>query len=132
MFLTFSYWIGSEHLPPDLALGERSKGLFNEKPCVQDRVHSTAGHMLQRCSRAQGIQPTAHSLFMAGVYILVENNIYSPPPLRKSIFFPPKTARFSRNIADDKIAEIVVLEKIDIDNFQIVFSHLQALFICIF
>jgi hypothetical protein len=60
----FSYWIGSEHLPPDLALGERPKALFNKKPCVQDSVHSTAGQMLQRCSRAQSIQPTAHSLFM--------------------------------------------------------------------
>jgi hypothetical protein len=31
-------------------------------------------------------------LFMSGVYILVENRYLFPPPLRKSIFFPPKTA----------------------------------------
>ncbi len=59
---------GSEHLP-DLALGERHEGLFNQEPGVEESVHSTAGQMLQRCSRAQGIQPTAHSLFMDNVFL---------------------------------------------------------------
>ncbi len=39
-----------------------------------------------------------------GVYILVENGYLFPPPLGNLYFFPKKTAWFSRNIADDKIA----------------------------
>ncbi len=60
-----------------------------------------------------------------------KTDIYSPPPFGNLYFFPLKQRDFRAMLPTTKQRKLQFLEKIHIENFQIVFYHLQALFICI-
>ncbi len=93
LFANWSHYIAAKK-PQPLCENWNEKGMGEKRNCG----HRLIMHSITRRDEMWGGGVKQGSIFWS------KTDIYSPPPPRKSMFFPQKTAWFSRNIADDKIA----------------------------